>query len=106
MDNSDIAKIERIARNLPCKKLSYGKTDVPGYGPVYYAWGHSGSKYVGLVAAGGDNNTLSFCQAPIEFKDGTTAKEVREALIALAVGTVTQLKPRGLMAREHWAANG
>jgi len=89
--------LERIARNLPTIKLKFGqvKTD---RGPIYFAWGNDyAGRYYGVW--GGDvvvdEETHSIAR-DLEFKNGTTEKDVRQTLIDDAYGALSVFDQFGI----------
>ena len=105
MEQTALRILERIARNLPAEKLAYRMIEAPEIGPVYIAWGKDGvGRYHG-VGGIGEDDVIDMART-LEFKEGSSIKQIRAALIQDAVNTAMALKPRGLASRQYWKYNG
>lgn len=95
MDSPDLMALERVARNLPVKNVEFGRIE-GGYGTIYLAWGLDGDDcYHGVwgcrrVARG------------LEFKKGTSAKEVRRMLELDANEFVESMERNGCLRENFW----
>ena len=95
MESRELAILERCARNLPAKKLTYHYADMT-WGRVYMAWGRDmAGRYHGIWGC-------RDVARPLEFKLGTTATQVADVLMLDAEGFVESRLTRGLLDPVYW----
>ncbi len=90
MEGMILERLERMARNMPVKKLAMHSCESE-QGVIYFAYGpDTHGKIHGIWGCRDIGRTL-------QFKKGTSIKNVRQVLVNDATGHIEQLIHKGLM---------
>ena len=99
MDTADLAKLERIARNLPITSKVTLANAGTGHGMIYMAWGTDAmGVYHGIWGARG-------VAEPLEFTPETRNPDtVRDALMVRAAEVMNGMAANGMFHKGWWHA--
>ena len=73
MNSEGLERLERIARNMPVKRVDMGRVDTEN-GTVYMAWGRNDEKWYAVWAADIEGGVAQ----PMEIKLESNGREVKE----------------------------